>query len=42
MKFAQQLGPGPFMKRTWNLTTVFQIVQNIREDYCPCFYLSTG
>ena len=28
------------LKRTWNLASVFQIVQKFRENYCSCFYLS--
>ena len=27
---------------TWNLAPVFHIVQKIRENYCPCLYLSIG
>ena len=30
------------MQRTLNLATVFQIVQKIPENYCPCLYLSIG
>ena len=30
------------LKRTWNLAPVFQIVQKIPENYCPCLFLSIG
>ena len=30
------------MKRTWNLSPVFQIVQKLYENYCPFLYLSIG
>ena len=30
------------LKRTWNLASVSQIVQQITENYCTCLYLSIG
>ena len=30
------------LKKTWNLAPVFQVVQKIPENDCPCLYLSIG
>ena len=33
---------GCYIKKTWNLAPVLQIVQKIPENYCPCLYLLIG
>ena len=38
----EYLGQVAKLKRTWNLVSVSQIVQKITENYCTCWYLSTG